>query len=373
MTASKGTDGARRYFVDDLPGATIPASRLRGILDRLEEGRPLSAPGFDYLRRQGLDALARFARGEVAYEAFRDIAGGEQATRRQRGEAVRQAEEASMRARQAEQQARMAEQAARQEAARLARERDPKYIAKMKNQALRERYDIDLFIEPQHFAQLMGILRRFDAGQRLTDDDVLWMRTDGRNYFSTVLQRDHHAREAEHFAAEYGRTADAWLAVNASAHYRKCEQAGRAHDLLVSIPAHRQTTRKLRSAIATTHGGAMRDLRRLDEALNLGHQAHALTPNDYRPCTLLGAVNFELGDYDAGRGWYDKALERGATERSIDQDLRFIFHRADAARRDKIRAFLLREDPVRYRWVNEPHGGKPRSSRPTTSGRGSRT
>ena len=106
----------------------------------------------------------------------------------------------------------------------------------------------------------------------------------------------------------------------------------------------------------------MRDLRRLDDALRLGNQAHKITPKDFRPCTLLGAVNFELGLYDIGRDWYAKAIERGATERSIDCDLRGIFLRADPSKREEIKAFLLSEDPARYRWVNNLHGNNSRSA-----------
>jgi hypothetical protein len=80
----------------------------------------------------------------------------------------------------------------------------------------------------------------------------------------------------------------------------------------------------------------MRDLKRFNEALNFGDQAHALTPKDFRPCTLLGAVNFEMGNYDLGRDWYVKATERGASERTIDYDLRGIFLRADKAKREEI-------------------------------------
>lgn len=95
----------------------------------------------------------------------------------------------------------------------------------------------------------------------------------------------------------------------------------------------------------------MRDLDRMDEALALGDQAHALTPRDFRPCTLLGAVNIELGNLAIGWEWYRKAEERGATGRSIDYDLRGILFRANDARRLQIRSFLLREDPARYAWV----------------------
>ena len=63
-------------------------------------------------------------------------------------------------------------------------------------------------------------------------------------------------------------------------------------------------------------------------------------------------MNFELGNYDSGRDWYAKAIERGANERSIDYDLRGILLRASPAKRGEIKAFLLQADPDRYRWVN---------------------
>ena len=89
---------------------------------------------------------------------------------------------------------------------------------------------------------------------------------------------------------------------------------------------------------------------------------HALTPNDFRLHTLLGAVNFELGNDDIGRDWYARTAERGASERSIDHDLRGILLRADQAKRDEIKAFFLREDPDRYQRVKSICKGK---SRPT--------
>ena len=224
----------------------------------------------------------------------------------------------------------------------------------------RERYGIVVFIEQDHFPLLMNILRRLDDGNRLSDDDMLWLKADGQDYYSEILQVAFHEREAEFYASEYRRTSDPWNAVNASGHFRKCEQPQKAHDLLTLIPSEQRHAPKLRSAIATTHGGVMRDLRRLDDALRLGNQAHELTPKDFRPCTLLGAVNFELGHYDIGRDWYAKAIERGATERSVDYDLRGILLRADPAKREEIKAFLLREDPLRYRWVGNLHGSRGR-------------
>ena len=51
---------------------------------------------------------------------------------------------------------------------------------------------------------------------------------------------------------------------NASGHYRAVRPE-KAHDLLTSIPAERQSA-QIEVSVATTHGGVMRDLETLDEA-----------------------------------------------------------------------------------------------------------
>lgn len=360
MTELNQPDLAHRYFVDDLHGANVPATRLRNVLDALHQGRPLSALALNYLQAQGLLALRQLALDGVSYESFCQIAVAEQVKRKQAAEIEQLARDAARRAKEAEYETAAAARAVvqererrRAEEARRARERDPKHIAKMQSQQLRVRYGLDQFIDEQAFARVMDILRRLDGGSRLSDTDVLWLTTDGKHYYTESLQAAFHECEAEFFAAEYSRTSDPWNAVNASGHFRKCDRSISAHDLLTSIPASQLTTPKLKSAICTTHGGVMRDLGRMDDALALGSQAHVLTPRDFRPCTLLGAVNIELGNLSVGWDWYRKAEERGASERSIDYDLRGIFMRADEARRVEIRTFLLREDPARYRWVND--------------------
>lgn len=354
------TDSAERYFVSDRPDAHLPATRLRNILDSLQQGRRPSALALSYLQRQGLAALHRLALGESTYEAFSDAAAAEQASReraaedeRRRGEAALRAEEAAQDVRDAAWAAECERERHRAEAARLAREADPRHIAKVASQRLRTHYGIDQFIEQSLFARLMDMLRRVDAGHRFTEEDVLWLRTAGKGCDSERLQSVFHEREAEFFAAEYNRTSDPWNAVNASSHYRKCGQAEKAHDLLILIPHDHRAAPKLKSALHTTLGGVMRDLGRLDDALELGDQAHALTPKDFRPCTLLGAVHVELGNLAAGWAWYEKAEERGASKGSVDQDLRGILRRATTDRREQIKSFLLRADPARYSWVSD--------------------
>ena len=343
---------AGKYFLSDVPGATVPASRLSTVLENIEQDKKLSANAFEYLRQQGYLALLSLASGESNYQEFSNLARVEQGRRESAAAEVRQKEEAERLRAIAESAAKEAARTAEYERQRRIQESDPKYVAKMKNQRLRARYGLDQFIEKESFNRLMGILHRIDGGARFSDEDVLWLTTEGSDYYSDELRFEFHSREAAFFVTEFARTRDPWNAVNASGHFRKCDRSGAAHELLEGVSLEGLKSPKLKSAVRTTHGGVMRDLGRFDVALRYGTEAHAITDSDFRPCTLLGAVNFELGNYESARDWYAKAAERGASERSIDDELRGIYMRADKSKRDEIRAFLIREDPVRYKWAH---------------------
>ncbi|MBM9616026.1 hypothetical protein JWJ90_17290 [Desulfobulbus rhabdoformis] len=207
------------------------------------------------------------------------------------------------------------------------------------------------FIEEDCFPKVMDILRRVDRGTRLSEKDIVWLSTKGKEYYTIELREEYHRIEAEFYACEFKKSKDPWSAVNASSHYRKCGRAKIADSMLTAIALSKLKNSRLKSAVCTTHGGVRRDLREYDDALRLGDQAHRLTPKDFRPCTLLGAVNIEIGNYDLGQAWYKKAVELGASEKSVDDDLRSIFMRADKIKQEEMRNHLLRIDPVRYSWV----------------------
>ncbi len=80
---------AHRYFVNDLPEAGVPATRLRNILDRMQQGGHISAMALTYLQQKGLVALQQLARGETTYKAFCEVAVAERAAREQAAEADR--------------------------------------------------------------------------------------------------------------------------------------------------------------------------------------------------------------------------------------------------------------------------------------------
>ncbi|MEJ8850455.1 hypothetical protein [Variovorax rhizosphaerae] len=341
---------AEYFCVSDIPGATIPSTSLSKILESMYLGQPLSSVSLKYLAGKDLLDLHRFATAQINYEEFVAAAQSAKQTRERVAVEKQRAAEAARSAREAEWEAENGRRLEAAKAAREALENDPKYIAKMKSRALRAKYGMH-FIDQRAYPRLMAILEKVDSGRRMAEDDYIWLTTVAQEHFTAALESAFHQLEAEFFAEKFKRTGDPWNAVNASGHYRRCGQSEDALELLDAIGAHPVKHPKLQSAVCTTRGGAMRDLGRLDEARQLGEEGHEYRPGDFRPCTLLGAVHMELGNFDDARTWYAKGEVRGATQKSIDSELKRIFQRADKVKRDAIRAFLLREDPQRFAWV----------------------
>jgi len=304
------------------------SSPLSNILDALYKGRPLSDGYLNYLKLKGFAGLYRLATGQTSHEGYithRYAAKAEIEARKRKAENLRLQRE-------------------QDEAARHARENDPAHKLRVKYGIPRLGADL--------LDGLMAILEHVDKGGRLTDKDLIWLATTGKACFTGRLKTTHHRNAAEHYAQEYRTTQNPWNAINASSHYRKCDEPSLASELLHSIPVKYLKPPKLRAARCTALGGALRDLGQRATALELAKEAHKLQQKDYRPCTLMGALYMELGEYEQGRDWYAKAEKLGAPSNSIDAELRAIFLRADEPTREGMRAALLAQDAQRYSWVN---------------------
>lgn len=336
-------DLVQKYFVDDLSSAGIPGSRLHSILEVIESDRPITPLSLAFLDQKGLTALWAFASGSLAVDAFRLQAMTE---REARLVAARlQAE--------TEASARQAREAALDSGIRAyfdAQENDPARRRRQEAKDLRNRYGLS-FVDSDVYPRVMRLLRQVEARHRLSAEDVVWLSTQGEEFWTPELRIAHHRLEAEALTDDWRRTGDLWAAVSASGHWRKADDAQEALAVTEAALAKKPPSPKLCSALKTTRGGALRDLGRLSEAQGLGQDAQLLAPKDFRPCTLLGAVHMELGEFSTGQEWYEKAEKLGAKSHSMDQDLRGILARAALDLRAKLCAYLLSQDERRFAWV----------------------
>ncbi len=337
MPPSK-SDIATTYFLDDVAGAHIPASRLRGILENVQADRPLTSMQEAFLRQQRYNALAQLTCGALDWAAFVECSAKEQQLRRDAAAATKERDSVE-RARQAEVTDRknailFAEQARRREQRRKLRE-------------LPDRFHLP-FVERQDFRRVNQILRSVVAGRPVEKDDLVWLGGDGADYWTDALRQAHHANMATTLSAAWNQTGDLWKAVNACGHWRKCGVPEKGLTLVETALSRRKASGKTRSALLTTAGGALRDLGRREDAVAFGTEAHALTEKDFRPCTLLGAVYVEMGDYGEGAAWYEKAEARGASKNVIDRELQSILQAASQQERTQIRKALKAYNTARY-------------------------
>lgn len=343
MTRTLHAALAKRYFLEDLPGAAQLGARLNGILLKIEAGEQVTALQREYLAATGLHALVNWAEGKATLAEFRAQAGAEQTAR---------IEEASAKAVKdaAELAERTEARAAAVKATFAAMANDPALRRKREAKELRQRFGVG-YIESEDYPRAMALLRQVANGQRLEAEDLAWLKAKADYCWTDELQRAWHALEAAALTKAWEDSGDTWNAVNASGHWRKAGEPERALRLTDAALAKVGSNPKIRSALATTRGGAMRDLRRLDEAKALASEAHRLTSSNYRPCTLLGAVHIELGDLAAGHEWYAKAESLGASRHAIDGELRGLLMHASIPEQQRIREFLLRQDPERFAWL----------------------
>ncbi|SIS92595.1 hypothetical protein SAMN05421759_106183 [Roseivivax lentus] len=324
------------YFLDDVPGAAIPGSRLYAVFQRVDARCPLTSIQQHFLRERGYDALLQLATGKLDAEGFQKSS---QKEREMRLDAKISAE-----------QREVGERCRRDEATKR---KNKALFAKRERQIerrwRRSRFGLG-YIERADYGRVMRILWEVEDGNPIDADDILWLGSTGSDYWTEELRKAHHCNQAKAFTEAWHKTGDAWQAINACAQWRKADHAEKG--LEVAEDALSQATgKKLRSAALTTRGGALRDLKRHQEARGAGGEAYSLTPSDFRPCTLLGAIHMEMGDYAAGADWYAKAEARGATHESVDRELQSILAAASPKERDGMKAALKSRDPHRYNWL----------------------
>lgn len=59
----------------------------------------------------------------------------------------------------------------------------------------------------------------------------------------------------------------------------------------------------------------------------------------------------ETHQYTLGHEWYEKASKRGATDQSINADLKSILSKMDKVKRNEMIDHLLKLDPQTYSWL----------------------
>jgi hypothetical protein len=220
---------------------------------------------------------------------------------------------------------------------------------------LTERYDLSdsQYKPPSYQSRLYAILQKLDKGERLEPKDFAWLTGERLIYHDSKIFTTYHEIEATFYEQEYKRTRNKWNLVNASSHWRKVVQPERALKQTDNLKFDKIKDNRLKSALKTTRGGAFRDIDELDKAEQCARQAIEYNPSSHHPYTLMGAICYERGQYSDGHYWFDEAIKHGASPSVQDAEIKRVLKNADKDKRKKVVEYMLKKDPVRYKWAKK--------------------
>jgi len=154
-------------------------------------------------------ALLNYVRQGVDFSEFLKVAELEQSNRRLAAQAKIIKERAEQKLKEEARLTRLWQIREQEAEERRAFNSDPKTVAEVwQRPRLRQEYGLSDFIEQSCFPRLMEILRRVDSGERLSEDEFIWLTTKAHVYFTKILRERYHRLEAEFYAAEFKKAQD---------------------------------------------------------------------------------------------------------------------------------------------------------------------
>ncbi len=198
------------------------------------------------------------------------------------------------------------------------------------------------------------VSKKLEEGKRLDEIEAAWLYDEFKDEHCqrTDWLIRYHEIEALFYENEYTNTGNKWNLANASSHWRKAEKPKLALFVTDELNFAKIKEDKLKAALLTTRGGAFRDLEKLDQAENCAMQAIQYYPQSHHPYTLMGAICFERGQYGEGEKWFGEAIQRGASPRDQDAELkRIVRDTKDSKKLWELIKYLLDKDSERYSWA----------------------
>ena len=212
----------------------------------------------------------------------------------------------------------------RAEAERVEAQRRAEAEARLEFQRLKEKYEVAWYRETSPVSPLYPILMDLVTGNKFSEGIEQWLKKE--KLFAVLAL----------YYEQDGKFA------TAGSFWRKAEDPSRA--LRVS------EGKRPASSILCMRGGAYRDLGELDPAETCGVQAISLSPTEYHPYNLLGAIYYQRGLPEQGDIFLQKARELGSKSNE-DAEIRSAFKKAGKDEQRHVAEYLLKKDPERYVWA----------------------
>lgn len=212
------------------------------------------------------------------------------------------------------------------------------------------------YIESSVFTKLMSILIKLYNNKRISEEEKTFLLIEKDEYKESYFDYEkiyiqYHSIEGNYYFREYKKHKNIWKLINASSHFRKANQSQKVKDYLENIDRTLLSSLKIESAYLTTYGAVNRDLGNLSKALELALAAHSKQEKDYRPCTLLGAIYFDLNNIEKGQEWFTKAKNLGADNNILLSEIKSLYLKASKEYKVKLEEHFKYENKEIFDWI----------------------
>ena len=212
------------------------------------------------------------------------------------------------------------------------------------------------YINSSIFTKLMPILIKLYNKKRINEEEKVFLLIEkdefGDSYFDYEnIYTQYHLIEGDYYLKEFQKHKDIWKLINASSHFRKANQSEKVKKYLENIDKKLLSSLKIEAAYLTTYSAVNRDLGNFSQALDLANRAHIKQETDYRPCTLLGAIYFDLKDIEKGQEWFKKAQNLGADNNTLLAEIKTIYLKASKEYKFKLETHFKYENQEIFDWI----------------------
>jgi Tat protein secretion system quality control protein TatD with DNase activity len=238
------------------------------------------------------------------------------------------------------------------------------YLVDKEFDLLREKYQVTN--HELSDKQLYLILRKLELEQLLEAVEVAYLEENKLLIPRTPIYVKYFTIKAQKKEDEYKKNKYVGIIPSISSCWRKVNEPQKALEWTTLINITTLDDDHLKSRFFTTKGAAYRDIYKIDgqldnlnEAQKCAEQAIKFQPESHHPYTLMGAICFDLGDYDQGVISFEQAIERLPKDESIRSEIENCINDIqDKEKRRQVAEELFNRDPEKYSWA-EQYRGRP--------------
>lgn len=199
---------------------------------------------------------------------------------------------------------------------------------------------LDELIDRRGLSPLVSILEGLERNDLPDDNALSWLE---QNKSFRLLAWSYYL-----LAKNKG---DKWMGVKACKFWRLADLPQKAIDYSEKLLLSVGNDTRLRSALLTTRGAALRDVGNLEMSKECALGAVEVSPNSFHPFNLLGGISYDEGEPAVGDNYFAEAVRLGATPMNQEFEIRRSVERAEGETRARIIEHLLRKDSTKYAWA----------------------